>query len=251
MGQKKYLDFSDRRDDCGCSYLGADFEDRHIGFTYKEPEFNLGLNTDRTSADKNWSSLRKSFACERMFVPVQVHGNKVVHIDDRSIDRNYTEECDGYLLKSEKQDLAAVTVADCLPLLLFSRTTPLMGCIHAGWRGLDSGIIENTIEVIRDQEYDINDLVWVIGPHARGCCYEVSSEIFEGFSEKYGIKPGEVQSRRYFLSMKKIFLQILQKYDIMTDMIYDVNRCTICSQEFYSHRRSDSGRFAGFIFRKP
>ena len=36
--------------------------------------------------------------------------------------------------------------ADCVPIILFDVNNQIIGCIHAGWKGAISGIIENTIK---------------------------------------------------------------------------------------------------------
>ena len=39
----------------------------------------------------------------------------------------------------------AVLTADCLPVLLCDRQGSVAGVAHAGWRGLATGVIENTV----------------------------------------------------------------------------------------------------------
>ena len=57
--------------------------------------------------------------------------------------------------------VCAVLTADCLPLLLCDRNATHVAAIHAGWRGLANGIIENTLKTMGLSPKDI--LAW-LGP---------------------------------------------------------------------------------------
>ena len=39
-----------------------------------------------------------------------------------------------------------VVTADCVPIILYDIKNQIIGCIHAGWKGASSGIIENTVK---------------------------------------------------------------------------------------------------------
>ena len=52
--------------------------------------------------------------------------------------------------------------------------------VHAGWRGLAAGVLEEGVRAVRELGGD-GDLVAVIGPGAGPCCYEVGEEVHAAF----------------------------------------------------------------------
>ena len=69
----------------------------------------------------------------------QTHSVDVIELPSATFnaDASYT---------SEKNTICVVQTADCLPLLVTNNEGTIVASIHAGWRGLLNGVIENTIE---------------------------------------------------------------------------------------------------------
>lgn len=59
--------------------------------------------------------------------------------------------------------VCAVLVADCLPVLLCDMAGSVVGAVHAGWRGLAEGIIENTVQALRECSYSDQIIAWLGG----------------------------------------------------------------------------------------
>src|SRR3954469_9019067 len=70
----------------------------------------------------------------------QVHGTKVVDASSATKDT----EADASVSHGPGRVLAIMT-ADCLPVLLCDRAGTVVAAAHAGWRGLASGVLENTL----------------------------------------------------------------------------------------------------------
>jgi YfiH family protein len=108
------------------------------------------------------------------------------------------QQTDGLLTKAE--DIVLMTThADCLPVWL-ATPSGWIGLAHAGWRGLEAGIIRNLIEAV--PETDRSDLEIAIGP---GICpdhYEVGPEVAERFHADEIMAPA-VQNRgeSFFLDL--------------------------------------------------
>ena len=49
------------------------------------------------------------------------------------------------VITNQKNLPLGILTADCVPILLYDYVNNIIGCIHAGWKGAYSGIIENTI----------------------------------------------------------------------------------------------------------
>lgn len=74
---------------------------------------------------------------------------------------------------------ATVIVADCLPIAIAGGG--VVAAVHAGWRGLEEGVIAATVRAIRRHAPDA-ELAAAIGPAAGPDHYEVGEELHERFS---------------------------------------------------------------------
>ncbi|MEO6496421.1 MAG: polyphenol oxidase family protein [Solirubrobacteraceae bacterium] len=160
----------------------------------------------------------------------QVHGT-FVHRVSGTLE---PVEADGQA--TARHDVAVmVAVADCLPVAVAGPGGVAM--LHAGWRGLAGGVLEEGVRALRDVGA-AGLLSAVIGPGARGCCYEVGDEVRAMF--------GETGSR---IDLATIAARRLAAAGV--EQIEDVARCTICDARYFSHRREGeaAGRQAGVAWR--
>lgn len=76
----------------------------------------------------------------------------------------------------------AVQSADCVPILLASRTTGAVAAAHAGWRGLVQRVPARAVEALCARAHTApDDLVVAIGPSVGACCYEVGPDVRAAF----------------------------------------------------------------------
>jgi hypothetical protein len=73
----------------------------------------------------------------------------------------------------------AVHSADCAPVLLHGTgdAGPVIGAAHAGWRGLQAGVLQRTVEQMRQLGAD--DVVWRLGPCISSAAYEFGPDDLE------------------------------------------------------------------------
>jgi YfiH family protein len=193
---------------------------------------NLGRKTrdDPEAVAANRHALEDELGVELAFLR-QVHGNRVVTVSDRP---SKLPEADG-LLTSARGLGAAVLVADCLPIALAADGAVAM--LHAGWRGLASGVIDAGVRALRRVSPDA-PLQAAIGPGAGPCCYEVGEEVHARFG-----------THGPSLDLKAIAREQLERAGAR--QVHDVALCTICMPElFFSHRRDRgiTGRQAGIAW---
>ena len=133
---------------------------------------------------------------------------------------------------------AIVLTADCLPVALGADGAVAM--VHAGWRGLVAGVLEEGVRAVRELGGD-GELVAVIGPGAGPCCYEVGEEVHAAFGGAHRIGP---PSGRW-IDLKAIARDRLLAAGV--SQVRDVAACTICDERFFSHRRegAHAGRQGG------
>ena len=170
----------------------------------------------------------------------QVHGSSVRRVLLGQPRRVRGSEEDGQAT-ALADNPALVMVADCLPITLAGATA--VAALHAGWRGLAAGILEEGVAALRDCG-ETGPLSAALGPSARPCCYEVGEEVHAHFSER-GARVGE---RR--LDLAAVARHRLAASGVTS--IHDVGLCTMCAPElFFSHRRDSgrTGRQAGLIWR--
>lgn len=107
----------------------------------------------------------------------QTHSSIVYHADH---DHRGGEEADALVTQTSGL-LLTITTADCVPVLVASRTKPLIAAIHAGWKGVTGSIIENTLETMLTIT---TDLVCAIGPCIQQPNFEVGIDVYDRVPEK-------------------------------------------------------------------
>jgi polyphenol oxidase len=165
----------------------------------------------------------------------QVHGATVQRV--RALDGSGGEpvaiDADGHAT-AVRGIGAMVLTADCLPVALAGDGGVAM--VHAGWRGLAAGVLEEGVRALRDVGGD-GAIVAVVGPGAGACCYEVGPEVHAAF----GASVAAAQS----IDLRAIARERLLAAGVA--QVLDARACTICDPRFFSHRREGSraGRQAG------
>ena len=175
-------------------------------------------------------------------VPLQCHSSAIKIIRSPG---EYND-CDA-LITNVKEVALGITIADCVPILIFDPVNEIVAAVHAGWRGTQGRITEKTIDILV-HEYSSNPshVRAFIGPSAGACCYEVSEEVAVLFNNK--IVP--YSNQRFFLDLKKENKIQLQKQGLSDINIEVSPSCTICEKEKYHSYRRDgkkSGRMLAII----
>ncbi|NPA50025.1 MAG: polyphenol oxidase family protein, partial [Epsilonproteobacteria bacterium] len=154
----------------------------------KELSFSLALHTmqDPIKVDKNRKELLKFFSIPKVLSLRQIHSNKVVDIDNISLNSNLWEdldiEADG-MVTSKKNIALAIFSADCIGALLYDPISNIIGAYHAGWRGSYLNIASNIIELMVKKGAKPKNIKVAISPHIKSCCYEVDSKVASKFKE--------------------------------------------------------------------
>jgi len=77
----------------------------------------------------------------------QVHGARVAEVGDRADAVDGTEA--DALVTARPGVVLAVRTADCAPVFLAGAGGGPVGVAHAGWMGIEAGVIEATVAVLR------------------------------------------------------------------------------------------------------
>ena len=206
---------------------------------------NLGALTDDDpeAVRRNRQALAGELQVTLAFVH-QVHGSRVVSVTGRAGARSRPpyEEADG-VATATSGVAPAVLTADCLPIAIAGGGAVAM--VHAGWRGLASGVIGEGVRAVRALAGSQEPVSAAIGPGAGVCCYEVGDEVRDAFSaHRDAIRHG-----------RHVDLKAIARAELRTagvERVEDVELCTICSDArlFFSHRRDGgtTGRQAGIVW---
>jgi len=181
---------------------------------------------------------------DRVFRVSQVHGSDVVVVRGAEQAAPAAKTPGDAVISALSDSACGVITADCVPVLVASRTTPHVAAIHSGWRGCVAGVIPRAIEVM--QRLGAKDLVAAIGPHISLEAFEVSDEVA---LELAPLAPGlEVVRRtgpRPHVDLRAIARAQLLASGLAPSGIDDVHGCTFLDRErFFSFRRdgAEGGR---------
>ena len=155
-------------------------------------------------------------------------------------------EGDGLVTQRKGHALMMMT-ADCLPVVLGNAQGTEVANLHAGWRGLAGGIIENTIAAMQTPP------TWAwLGAAISQACFEVGAEVKQAFCDKYpdvevafiaGHKPG-----KFYADLYAIAGYILKKHGV--GRVLGGEQCSYRqAEDYFSYRRNaNTGRMATFVF---
>lgn len=143
--------------------------------------------------------------------------------------------------------VCAVLTADCLPVLLCDKDGKRVAAIHAGWRGLLNGVIEQTIAAMGGA----GELMAWLGPAIGPQAFEVGDEVREAFladapTASTAFVPSP--SGRWLADIYALARQRLQRAGVA--LVYGGEYCTYSEPErFYSYRRDGrTGRMVSLIW---
>ena len=205
---------------------------------------NLGLRCGDDAADvaRNRAGLRQWLPANPQWLR-QVHGTTVVEAGDG----DEYPEADAAFARRPRA-VCAVLTADCLPVLLCDEAGTVVAAAHAGWRGLCSGVIEQTLRAMDRPEAA---LLAYLGPAIGTGAYEVGDEVRQAFvaadpesADSFAPgKPGKFYADLYALARRRLARSGVTR-------IYGGGFCTYTERErFYSYRRDGTtGRMASLIW---
>ena len=187
----------------------------------------------------------------------QVHGTAVFSVVDSTTqphsiaaDASVTR-CPGVVL--------AVQTADCLPILLANRSGTEIAAIHAGWRGLAAGVVEETLAQMTSRAHELR--AW-IGPAIGPDAFEVGDDVREAMVSGHVRETAEAIERCFRPQLSKnqpvhgkwlcdlARIALLRLRALGVDTVAPSGLCSYTDQErFFSHRRDRvSGRMVSLIW---
>ncbi len=209
---------------------------------YDQNNLALHVGDDQNNVIANRSALRKSLNLSQEPVWLeQTHTNYCVVVEEEP-----NRIVDAAVTRKKGLPLAIMT-ADCLPIMLCNQTGTEIAAIHAGWRGLVNGIIENTLAKMHSSPETL--IAWV-GPAICHKCYEIGSEVQKVYTNKYPFTAATFYNNgsNMHANLPKMAELILNSLSVSS--IFQSKACTFeLNNKLYSYRRAaQTGRMATLIW---
>ncbi|WP_101774372.1 peptidoglycan editing factor PgeF [Pasteurella oralis] len=221
------------------------------GGVSQPPYDSLNLGT-HVGDEQNSVKTNRTLLVEKLQLPKmpvfleQIHSTKVIKLpitntSNLAADAVYTDQ---------PNQVCLVMTADCLPVLLTSQQGDEVAAVHAGWRGLCDGVLEQTVAQFRCSPSQI--IAW-LGPAIGPTKFQVGQDVVERFcarepTAELAFKPDPQAPNKYLADLYLLATQRLNRLGIT--QISGGEYCTFTEQnKFFSYRRErQTGRMATLVW---
>ena len=202
-----------------------------------------------------------AFGADALVTASQIHSAKVRVLTAENRGEGMTgpagEECDCFVTDVPGV-LPMIRVAYCTPILLAvtkNDGSPVIGAVHAGWKGSAAGIAGEAVEKMVSLGAVRESIRAAIGPHIGTCCYEVGPDLLESVTAMAGAafaaaycsprRTDENGTEKYTADLTGMNLYWLAKAGVTADRVDLSDACTMCRSDlFHSHRATGGKRGA-------
>lgn len=208
---------------------------------------NLSLFTAAPVLDTHlgWERLLTETSCPTAVHARQVHGTTLRLHDALPPGLLVAPEADGHATV-QPGVLLTVTVADCVPVYIVHGGGRAVALLHAGWRGVAAGVLENALATLAAR-VDLAPATFQVhlGPAICGACYEVGPEVHRALGRAAPTGPAPVDLRAE-LARRAIGCGVPEAAVTVSE------HCTRCDNDrFFSHRAGDAERQVAYLALAP
>jgi YfiH family protein len=180
----------------------------------------------------------------------QVHGARVAIAGPQDAGRTLPG-VDALLTDSPGVWLAVHT-ADCVALLVVDPARPAVAAVHAGWRGIASGVVPAALAGLAEAYDTVTSRCLVaLGPSIGPCCYEVDRLVANamGGASWWPIASEPGGRGKWYLDLRAAIRSQLIAVGVDPGRIEATPGCTRCQPDLYfSYRRErETGRMAACV----
>jgi len=212
-----------------------------IGADRKAPYFfnlSFSVGDDEKLVEEN----RNLFFENLGIKPVNAVYQKQIHEDNITFVTQGGQVGESDAMITDKQGIGLViSVADCVPILLYDPVKEIIAGVHSGWRGTEKKILLKTLNELKKYGCKTENLIVYIGPSISKNIYEVGKEVAELFDKKYL----EQKGKRFLLNVAGVNFDILLDSGVKKNNIQLSSLCTFAMKDvLHSYRRdgNKSGR---------
>lgn len=198
------------------------------------------------------------YGAESVVITSQIHSAKVrlLSADNRGEGTFLPvgEACDGFVTDCPGV-MPIVRTADCTPILLAGVNgdgRPVIGAVHAGWKGSAAGIASAAVRYMTELGTDLSSIRVAIGAHIEVCCYEVGADMVEQVAETAGSSfaahfctlrgRNAAGEEKFTADLTGMNCFHLQSCGITKDQIDISGDCTMCHPDLYHSHRASGGK---------
>lgn len=181
----------------------------------------------------------------------QVHGPTVVRVQAGQAHDPHAQA--DAIVCDDPARVVSVRVADCVPVLLASADGQAVAAVHAGWRGVATGVAPAAVAGLRALSPQTH-LLAAIGPSIGYDAFEVGPEVIDEMTRAFApIGALGAAARRGRADRWHLDLRALIAMQLLHAGVREFDTTTLCTVstpgEFFSHRRDRelSGRMVGAI----
>ncbi|MBI5472908.1 MAG: peptidoglycan editing factor PgeF [Ignavibacteriae bacterium] len=204
--------------------------------------FSVGDDEENVVRNRELFFSRLGIRLNELAIPRQIH-SATLHCVERP---GAVSDCDG-LLTASRRVFLCVSVADCVPVLLYDTRQRVIAGIHAGWRGTSAFIAQRGVEMLVSEfASNPSDVHAFVGPSASSCCYSVGNEVADAFDPRFV----EKRNGSTYVNLKQANFDQLVRAGVPNQNIETSPLCTISERELlHSYRRDKerSGRMMAVI----
>ena len=172
----------------------------------------------------------------------QIHSADIINISAGNANKDPMPRADG-MVTSDRKIALGIKTADCLPVLAADKNRPVIGAVHAGWRGAFGQIVPNLVKRMTTYGSAVEDIYIAIGPAIHQKSYEVDKAFFDRFVAQHS------QNKRFFEPSNNAghFLFNLPAYTVywLKHSYPQIGHVGVCQYDtyknpdmFFSYRRS-------------
>ena len=165
----------------------------------------VGRGDDPANVQENFRRLCGvlGLSHQRAVLSKQVHEDNIRLVTESDCGKGLFRQRDyasvDAMICREKHIPLVVFSADCGTILLYDPVQEAIGAVHAGWRGVASGLAAKTVRRMQESfGTEPGDLLAATGPSIGACCFETDDDVPEAMrralgaaAEPYMVRRGE------------------------------------------------------------
>lgn len=201
---------------------------------------NLGINTndDPANVEENRRRFFQGIGADafRFAQSHQVHGTNVLIAAEAGRFEGYDA-----LITNRPGLLLGVTVADCVPLLIYDPEHRAVAAIHAGWRGTVGGIVTKTLLAMERQFGTAGAHCFAyVGTGIDETSFEVGEEVAAQFNPAF--LRSDASGRKTCADLKGANVRLLIRFGIPSAQIEVSPFSTVLNITDYFSYRAEGGQ---------